>query len=224
MRIRSGVGLLILGFFIIAGCAKRIPVIYDHVERTNRVEVTLVSGKRIEGTVSKIEPHQLTLLLKGWKLGVVPKSSLRSIKRKPPVYDDFGRGISEEEIHSVEKNRNTLIYGIGGGALSFGVSFFVGSLVSESMEENGGTVLASTTAAGGVLGTVLFRHAGKAKDRRVAIENIREKRRSVELKKKEETKTPDELQKQLEEEKKKQEKLRKERERILRQLGKKKEE
>jgi len=224
MRIRSGAGLLILGFFIIAACAKRIPVTYERVERTNRVEVTLVSGNKIEGTVSKIEPHQLTLLLKGRKLGVISKSSLRSIKRKPPVYDDFGGGISEEEIHSVETNRNTLIYGIGGGALSFGVSFFVGSLVSKSMEENGGAVLASTTAAGGVLGTGLFRRAGKAKDRRVAVENIREKRRSVELKKEEKTKTPDELQKQLEEEKKKQEELRKERERILRQLGKKKKE
>ncbi len=219
MHLRSSLLLVVLGLFIFAGCAQRILVKYDQVERTNRVKIVLTSGKKIEGTVVKADPYQLTLIKKNRQLKTVPRSSIRYIKRQPPVYDDFGRGISEEEIQSVKTNKNTLIYGVGGGALSFGASFFVGSLVVGQSKENGGTILGATTLLGGGLGTGLFIHAGNARDRREAMEKIREKRRSVKLKRGEvQKKSPDDMQKFLEQEKKKQEQLRKQREELLRQL------
>ena len=217
MRWKGFVGAFVVALFVFTGCAKRIPVSYDQVEKDNSVEVTLVSGKKVEGTIVKVEPHQLTLTSNQGSREVVPKSSIRSVKRKPPVYDDFGRCISEEEIRSVQTGRNTVVYGIGGGVLSFGASFFAGSLVANSMEKSGSTALTVTTGVGGSLGTALFVKAGKAKDRREAIKKIRDKRRSVEVKE-EQDETSDQLRRTLEEEKKKQEALRKEREELLKQL------
>ena len=224
MDVKKIIGLLIIGLCVFAGCAKHALVTYEQVEKTNMVEVTLVSGEKVVGTIYKVDPHQLSLLRKDRKTRVIAKSSVRMIKRKPPIYDDFGKGISEEEIQSVQTSRNTLIYGIGGGALSFGTSFFVGSLVSHSMEENGGTVLAASTVVGGGLGTFLFIRAGKKMDHRDAIERIQEKRRFTEVKEeKDKEKTPDEIRKQLEREKERQEELRKQREKLLKELKVKKE-
>jgi hypothetical protein len=149
---------------------------------------------------------------------IVPKSTIQSIRRKPPLYDDFGKGISEEEIKAVKTNKHTVIYGLGGGVLSLGVSFFVGSAIQGS-----GSTLTVTMLAGGGLGTAFFINGGRLKDRRDAIEKIRQRRRSIELKNEEiNVQTPDALQKQLEAEKKKQEDLRKQREQLLRDLGEEK--
>lgn len=203
----------------LSGCAKRIPVTYDQVEQTNDVEITLVSGNQIEGTVIRSEPHQLTIAPKGQRQMAIPKTTIRSIKRKPPVMDDFGNGISEEEIESVKTNKNTLIYGIGGGALSLGFSFFAGSLATQDSSGDG-SILGATTLVGGGLGTYLFIRAGQAKDRREAIEVIRDERRSIELKRFEEeaAETTNDIERLMDEEKKRQEELRKEREAILREL------
>jgi len=223
MRFKSVVGFVLFGLVVFNGCANRVLISYDQVEKTNWLEVTLTSGIKIEGTVVKTEPHQIILLQKNKNLKEVDKASIRSIKRKPPVYDDLGAGISEEEIQSERTNRNTYIYGIGGGALSLGVSFFASSLISQNMANEGSTILAATTAVGGGLGTYFFIKAGKAMDRKQAIERIQEKRRSAELKQEQEKMAPDDLQKQIEIEKQKQEELRKQREALLRELeGKKK--
>jgi small nuclear ribonucleoprotein (snRNP)-like protein len=208
---------------ILTSCAKRVyDVSYDDVQKTNRVEVVLVSGKKVEGTIVNVEPHQLTLLLKDRKVGRIAKSSIRSIRRRQPIYDDFGRGISEEEIESVQTNRNAIIYGVGGGALSVGISFFVGSTAGKDAS-NGGTILAASTIGGGGLGTYLFVRAGKGKDRKDAIETIRVKRRSEAVtEEKGGDQSLQELRDRLEEEKKKQEDLRKQREELLRELETKK--
>lgn len=214
---------MVMGLMLSGGCAHRAIVPYEHVEKTNSVLVELVSGKSIEGTVLKKEPHQITLFMKDRGRQVIPKSSVRLIKRKPPVYDDFQNGISEEEIKSVQTNKNAVVYGIGGGALSTGLSFFLGSLASKSMDENGGTVLVATTAGGGGLGIILFTIAGKRKDRKVAIETIREKRRTQEIgSKSDQDVSPDALKTQLEQEKRRHEELRKEREILLKELEAKK--
>ena len=218
-------GFALLSLFILSGCAKRIyNVTYDDLEKTNRIEVTLSSREKIVGTVVRAEPHQLILLVKDRKLIPVAKSSIHTMKRWPPVYDDFGRGISEDEIASIKTNRNTFIYGIGGGVLSFGASFFVGSMVAQDTA-GGGSALAATTLAGGGIGTYFFIKAGQAKDRKEAIQKLRDKRRSAELEKEQEDdQTPADLRKRLDEEKKRQEDLRKQREELLKQLGEKEKE
>lgn len=218
MQFGKLVGILIIGFSICMSCAKRSLVPFEQLEKTNYVFLKLNNGEKVRGTSVKVEPHQVTVLQNNGSQKVVPKAAIRSVLRKPPVYDDYDRGISEEEIHAVKKGKNRLIYTLGGGALSFGVSFFIGSAIQGS-----GTTLALTTGLGGSLGTLFFLSSGNVKDRHVAIEKIRKKRRSVELNKNDKNTQPsDDLQKQLEAEKKKEEELRKQREKILRELGKEK--
>ena len=219
---RSIAGYILITIIVVAGCAKRQFVNYSQVEETNWVEVNLVSGKKVSGIVYKIEPHQLSMVQEDNTKRIVAKPSIKFIKRKPPVYDEFGNGISEYEIKSEQTNKNTIIYGIGGGGLSLGVSFFVGSLASKNAS-SGGQILAAATFTGGGIGTYFFVKAGKSKDRSESIERILERRRSVEIKgTRVKNKTTSKLQEQLEEEKKKQEELRKQREKLLRELEQKK--
>ena len=60
MCLRGTLRCLLLGLMISTACAKRIyDVSYDDVQKTNRVEVVLVSGRKVEGTIVNVEPHQL---------------------------------------------------------------------------------------------------------------------------------------------------------------------
>lgn len=208
---------MIVVMVFIVGCGNRALVNYGQVEDTNYVYTKLVTGKMYEGTVLKSEPHQLVLKLKDGTQKSISKSSIESIKRKPPVTDDYGRGISEDEIKMNQENKNAAIYGIGGGILSFGASFFVGSMIGNSMDD-GGSVMLGTTAVGGSLGTLMFVKAGKAKDREEAIIKIQDERRTQSVDIDQKTDTEEEIEKSILEEKKKQEELRIEREKLLKQL------
>lgn len=215
--------LIATSLIVLIGCAQNFhDVMYEEVERSNRVEVTLVSGRKAVGTIYKTEPHQITLVMKDRKLRAIPKSSIRTIMRKTPVYDDFGRGISEEEIASVKTNKNAVVYGIGGGALSCGVGFLLSSTAFKD-DENSGTIIPAATAGIGGVGTYFFVRAGKAKDRKEAIMMIQEKRRMEKVETQGKlNQSPEEVKQKLLDEKKRQEGLRKEREKLLRELNKKK--
>lgn len=170
---------LIVFIFALAGltgCAKRSYIIFEEAKPSNYVEIILLNGQKIQGTVIKSEPHQLVLLAGRNNAVSVPKNTIRLIRRKPPVYDQFGRGISEEEIESVKTGKNTVIYSLGGGVLSFGSSFFLGSMLGKES----GKVLIATTLGFGTLGTFLFYRAGRAMDRREAIRTVNDIRRSTE--------------------------------------------
>lgn len=204
--------------FVFTGCSNRQLITYNDVERTNSVEIQMTTGEKVEGTILKAEPLELILLSKDKKKINIPKSTIREITRRKPVYDDFGKGIAEEEIEQVKGSKNAKIYGIGGGMISLAASFFVGSTVSHNMD-NGAAVLAGTTVGGTALGTYFFVKAGQAKDREEAIEFINFKRRqkTVQTQKSNQDAT-DELMQKIEEEKVEQEKLRKEREALLKKL------
>jgi hypothetical protein len=208
---------LIGGVLTFGGCAKRALVSYSQVETLNEVEVTLITGQTLEGEVKSAEPHQLVLLTADREERAIPQSTVRSIRRRPPVYDDSGKCIGENEIRSEMNHKNAWVYGLGGGALSFGTSFFIGSMATKKMENSGGT-LTGITVGGGALGTFFFVKAGKAKDRAEAIERIRDRRRQIQLKPETRNKNTEKIQQSLDEEKKKQEELRKEREQLLQQL------
>jgi len=210
------------GLMVIGGCAHWQKVTYSDVKPENTARILLVSGEAVQGTVKKIEPHQI-IVQQPDKILRISKTSVNSIKIAPPVYDDFGRCISEQEIKSVKTNKNAVIYGIGGGALSFGSSFFLGSMLAGEDTSKSSTTLLGTTAAGTGIGTLLFVRAGMAKDRNDAIEKIRETRREKSLKKNnEDTSEQKNLQKMIESEKARQEKLQKEREELLKKLQQKK--
>ena len=214
--------ILVLVLIIFSGCVHRTSVTYRDVEQTNDVQITLTSGKIIEGAVLKVEPHQLTIFKKDRTKQTILQSSISEIKRRSPVYDDFGKGISEVEIKSVQQNRNAMVYGIGGGALCLGASFFLSSLIAHNMEE-GGTIVMASTLIGGGIGTLLFVNGGKAKDRQEAVDKIAEKRRITEYQKKQAKQkkaSSEDIDKLIEKEKKEQEDLREEREELLRKLQK----
>lgn len=207
----------IIAIFIFQGCSQFSYAPFDQVEPTNTVRIELQTGRKIEGTVTKKEPYYLEIKTQANRDTLIPKGAIRSLYRKPPVYDDFGKGISEEEIRIHISRKHTTIYGIGGGLLSFGISFFMGSLISQSVDQ-GSRILAATTVGGTGVGTWLFIHAGKRKDRNEAIQAVRIQRKNIELpveEKPSSEKSPWEL---IELEKQKREEMRKQREQLLKEL------
>jgi len=210
---------MFLVLLISAGCSKYMMVPYNQIEKTNSIRVKLAAGPAVKGIVENIEPHQLTVIKEDGIRSPIPKAHIYEIWRLPPVYDDLGMGISEAEISQRKRNTNALVYGIGGGALCAGASFFAGSMIAKNMEENGGAVMAGTTVSGGGLGTFLFIRAGAAKDRSQAIDSIRDDRLRMEFRRQGIDLPDDQLDlESLEEEKKRNEAMRKERERLLREL------
>ncbi len=199
------------------GCSRYSLVDYRDVDKTNSITIALDSGTQISGTVVNIEPYQIVLRDKNDQTVTVQKSVVRNIKRRQPVLDDFGNGISDQEIRRVQTKHNTTIYGIGGGALSLGVSFFLGSMIANA-SDRGGAGLTNATIGGTMVGTALFLHAGKNKDRQTAIRKVKDFRRSTEITPSQEKKSPEQMQQLLDSERQKQEELRKERENLLKQL------
>lgn len=215
MRLKKRLWIIV--FFIFQGCSQFSYVPFDQVEPTNTVRIKLQTGRKIEGTVIKKEPYHLEVKTQADRDTLIPKVAIRSLSRKPPVYDDFGNGISEAEIRLHSSKRNTFIYGMGGGLLSFGISFFIGSLIGQSIED-GSRIFAMTTVGGTGLGTWLFVHAGKKKDRNEAIQTIRLQRKNQALPVEEKaspSKDPWEL---IEIERQKREEMRKQREQLLKEL------
>jgi len=178
MRLKMYVtGLLVILSF---SCAKRVPVSYDHIDLKNHVEIKTKQGPSHCGVVDTKNPAYLVLNTDIYKntLQKIEKNTIDQIFCTPPVYDEKKNIISEWEIKRSQKNRNTVLYTIGGTSLSFGLSFFTGSMIYRGMSEseNGKTALVATTGIGTALGSYLFYRGGKHKDRDVAISKIREER------------------------------------------------
>lgn len=220
MRFKNLFFLLLLLLFVFSGCGtKRVLVPFDQVEKNNDVELELKTGQTVSGTVVKREPHRITVLDKGRLTKPISKTAIHSIKRVPPIYDDFGKPISSIDIDKAKTRKNVMVYGLGGGFLAIGSSFFIGSMLANPGEGGDDAVLAGTVAVGGGLGTALFVRAGAARDHRDAIERVkRERQLSVKIKKDEMKKTSKDLEKELINERKKEQELRRERERLLREL------
>ncbi|HDQ45642.1 MAG TPA: hypothetical protein ENN17_09145 [bacterium] len=221
MKILKKHAVLMLGILLVTGCAKRMLVPVGQVEKSNDVEVRLRTGERLTGTVIRKDPHQLVLSLNDGATVPVPYSAVQTIRRKPPVYDNLGKPISEIEIGRGTTHRHATVYGIGGGLLTIGGSFFAGSLIANETDGGAG-VIAATVGGGGGLGTFLFLRAGKARDREEAIARIRRERQlSIEVRQDRESELdPESYRERLIEEKQKQEELRREREHLLRELEK----
>ncbi|MFC1569774.1 hypothetical protein ACFL4L_06030 [bacterium] len=210
--------LFFFWIFLFVGCTKQVLVPYHDVEKNNWITATLDSGEKIEGNVLRAEPHLITIRNRNGRHVAIEASRIQKIKRIPPEYDDFGIALSEDEINKEKTNKNATIYGIGGGLLSFGASFFVGSMIAQKADD-GGTVMAAVTGAGGILGTTLFVQAGKRQDRKEAVQRIRGDRNSTQIMRKKQI-LPASA--KTNEEKKKLEDLRRQREKLLRELEKNK--
>lgn len=181
MRDRQLILCLVIGFLLTSmGCAKRVILNYDQTPPMATVEIGTVSGNTFSGTIEEKNSDALFLRTKknSRSLVRINRDEILWITGNDFVYDGAGKIIPEWEIQDKKKNRNFLIYTIGGAGLSFGASFFIGSLIHRSMndEKSGRTAMWSTTAVGSAAGTFLFARSGKSRDRSLAIEAIREQR------------------------------------------------
>lgn len=201
------VGSLLMNF----GCAKRIPINYDEIKPNALVKIHTFSGQTCNGVIQekKIDYLLLKIDRNDNHLTTIKREEIASITGHEFVYDGVGEIISEWEIQENQRNKNFLLYTVGGVGLSFGASFFIGSLIHRNLDdaENGGKVLWGTTALGTAAGTYLFAKTGKKKDRYFAIEQIREERfKAARNQIDDRKKRRDSIQQQLEKEKAEREK------------------
>jgi hypothetical protein len=135
------------------------------------------------------------------------------------MVDDRGQAITAQEVAAKKTNKGFWLYTFGGGALSFGASFFVGSMVERNAESDSRTALWAITGAGTVIGTVLFAHTGRVRDFNQAVEAVKDERqglltKDIETEKQKQDRIAGER-KRLEDERKKQEA---EREELLKKI------
>ena len=95
------------------------------------------------------------------------------------MVDDRGQAITAQEVAAKKTNKNFWLYTLGGGALSFGASFFLGSMVERNAESESRTALWAITGAGTVAGTILFAHTGRVRDFNQAVETVKDERQGV---------------------------------------------
>lgn len=218
------VGTIVAAAFVIIqiGCAKRSLVRYEDVEAKNDIKLKLNNGEVIQGTVCEINADSLTLIMKHRNRPLrIPQQDIVKIERKPPVYDESGEIITEKEIEKHKGHGNFLLYSFGGGALSFGISFFLGSLVQRASHD-GNVAFIPVTAGGTILGTSLFAWWGWRRDRLQAIERIREQRKDETLiKLQQEQQKQKEVKEETEKIKAQRKKLEEEKRRLIEELQKK---
>ncbi len=160
----------------LAGCAGWQVAQLDEVQPRNFVEITLSSGNKIQGEVIAVEVGQ-TIIKTDGKAYKIDNDNITALRAKPSVYDDQGQIITEAEIKMVKTNKQTILYAIGGTALSFGTSFFIGSMIQRSMEDDtDSTPRVIATTLGTTVGGVIFTILGTKKDRTIAVENIKDLR------------------------------------------------
>lgn len=139
-----------------------------------------------------------------------------------PMMDEVGKPLTQEEVNQKRSNKNFLLFTVGGGALSFGASFFAGALLDRNANGDDHTKLWAITGAGTVLGTVLFAHNGRVRDYNLAVEAVKDSRKesasSDIVQEQERQKQLAEEKQKLEDERKKQEA---ERERLMEEIRKK---
>lgn len=230
MRDRQRILWVLLGLlWITMGCAKRVILNYDQVPPMAEVAIGTVSGATVTGTIEEKTSESLFLRTKKNDkfLTRVSRDEIVWITGGELVYDGAGKIIHESEIQANKTNKNFMIYTLGGAGLSFGASFFIGSLLHRGMDDEttGRKVMWSTAAVGTSVGTFLFARSGKQRDRAQAIEIIREQRFNLvkdqfESQKKKKSEVKDALEKEKSENARKQAEL----ERLKKEVEKSKKE
>jgi len=180
MRKLSPIFCVAFILMLMVGCAKKIYVNFDEIQKGELIRTKMKSGETHEGLVKArnssiivVQPEKnVPDLVK------INKEDVKQISVTPPVYDDKNEIITEWEIQDKLGTRNRMLYTLGGAGLSFGASFFVGSLAHRNLEDSEyqEEALWSITGVGTVLGAWLFHRAGAKKDRELAINEIRELR------------------------------------------------
>lgn len=171
-----------LTLFMVMGCASKMQLAYEQTRTNALVEIKTVTGKSCNGLIRAKKPSFLVIQTDkndSKKLAKIDRDDIAFIAGpKQYVYDGSDNIISDWEIDKTKKSNNFLLFTLGGGGLSFGASFFMGSLLNRGMEDpdEGKQAMWATTAVGTAIGTFLFARAGAKRDRLAAIELIRNQR------------------------------------------------
>jgi hypothetical protein len=178
-------GIVVIFLFLFSGCAKRIPLNYNNLESGTYVYISLSSGESIRGEIEKIEDKEI--VVRPWddmaRTRKLVRSEIMEISKKPAIYDEGKKVIPESEIKKYQKNLNKWLFTIGGGALSFGVTFFLAANILHETDDGAqGTALWVPTGLGTVIGGTIFRFQGGRLDRHNAIEQIKEERKVAAIK------------------------------------------
>jgi len=216
---------MIVTGLVISGCAKKIPVAYDNMEVGSYAYVVLTSGETIKGEIKSIDEDRL--IISPWEnhQGIkINRQDIINIKQKPGVYDEGHKIIPESEIKRNVLSTNKWLFTLGGGALSFGISFFLtANILHHSSENAEGTALWAPTAGATLLGSVFFGIQGHKLDRKGAVEYIKEQRKVAAIQEMNSAKKKrQQVEKQIEEVKADREKQNKEINDILKQINRKK--
>jgi hypothetical protein len=178
MRMSAGV-LLVTSVGLVAGCAKRIPLPYEEVQQGSQVWVRTVENRRHMGVVTDRRPDRFVLRSADGRFDTLLVADVATIEARPQAYDETGRLITEREIDSVQTHRNLLLYSVGGTALSFGTSFYLGSFLRRHVNTGQDLAQWGVTGLGTAVGLAVFAQAGDRRDRMLAIEAIRDHRKEL---------------------------------------------
>jgi len=164
-------------FFLACSSWKTVSV--NEIAPKNLVEITLASGQTVQGEILATESQQIVIKIKE-KTYKVDRNNIASVRTKPAIYDEQGEIITEDDISRIKTHKQMTLFTIGGGALSFGASFFIGSMVQRSLldDDTNSAPRIAITAIGTVLGSTFFAITGNKRDRNTAIEIIRDLRAS----------------------------------------------
>jgi len=213
--------ILVVG---LAGCAKRVPLPVEKVEAGSRIWVRTTDGRAVAGDVLQRQPDRFILKTKDGRVDTLLVADVGIIKARPQEYDEAGRLIPEAQIDSVKTNRNLVLYTIGGGALSFGTSFYLGNFLKRHVSSGQDAVMWGTTGLGTAVGIAAFMNAGAKRDRLMAVEKIKDYRKKLaEQKLRQEESRKEQLKKELERLKKEKAEKEKELQRLKKALEQKSE-
>ncbi|MDZ7337153.1 MAG: hypothetical protein ONB30_01290 [candidate division KSB1 bacterium] len=160
------------------GCAHWTAVTQEQVRPQETVQVTLKSGSAVQGEIVANNDTYLVIRDEHGRAFRVSKGDIIALKRKPGAYDEAGLPISEREIAAVKGHRQLLLHALGGTALSFGISFYTGSMLQRGLQEDptDNTLRIAVTSVGTAIGALFFAHKGDNRDRQLAIQQIRRER------------------------------------------------
>ena len=216
-------GLVVLALFV-AGCARRVPLPVEKIEAGSRIWVRTTDGRAVAGDVLQRQPDRFVLKTRDGRIDTLLVADVGIVKARPQEYDEAGRLIPESQIDSVKSSKNLVLYTIGGTALSFGASFYLGNFLKRHVSSGQDAVMWGTTGLGTAVGMVAFANAGARRDRLLAVEKIKDYRKKLaEQKLQQEESRKERLRKELERLKKEKAEKEKELERLKKALEQKSE-
>lgn len=209
---KKTVSIMVLFSFLLNlfSCGGTRKLSIDNPPIGESIKINLITGERLTGVLLKKEGNLITYIDSvSNKPETIDVKKIRAIEYSDMVYDLEGKIITETDISREKPVTKTLGYGLGGLVLGATVGFGIGVFILNPEK----IPLIYPMGILGLTGGIYFGLKGSKSDREDAIDAIRRVRY---------LETQAELKKQLEEEQKKLEEQEAERDKMMKELKKKK--